>query len=198
MRRLRILPSAKADLIEILDYVARESGSLGTGQRFVAALRAQCRRLAELPGTLGRPRPELRPDIRSFPFRGYVIFFRYVGMPWKWSTFSKGIETLTITFLTMLRDVVRADSPSPCAPADGTIAAAVSGRQRVKRTATEPGPASVRSCDSSRLANSVLMRLRKPFPGVEAKHDLNFGPPCAVTIRRIADAATWRLKCGNR
>lgn len=26
---------------------------------------------------LGRPRPELRPDIRSFVFRGYVIFFRY-------------------------------------------------------------------------------------------------------------------------
>jgi toxin ParE1/3/4 len=24
-----------------------------------------------------RPRPELRSDIRSFPFKGYVIFFRY-------------------------------------------------------------------------------------------------------------------------
>jgi toxin ParE1/3/4 len=37
----------------------------------------QCRKLASLPGTLGRPRPELRPDIRSFPFKGYMIFFRY-------------------------------------------------------------------------------------------------------------------------
>ena len=26
---------------------------------------------------MGRPRPELRSDIRSFPFKGYVIFFRY-------------------------------------------------------------------------------------------------------------------------
>ena len=26
---------------------------------------------------MGRPRPELRADIRSFPFRGYMIFFRY-------------------------------------------------------------------------------------------------------------------------
>jgi toxin ParE1/3/4 len=27
-----------------------------------------------------RPRsPELRPDIRSFPFKGYLILFRYVG-----------------------------------------------------------------------------------------------------------------------
>jgi toxin ParE1/3/4 len=32
-----------------------------------------------LPGTLGRSRPELRPDIRSFAFKGYVIFFRYEG-----------------------------------------------------------------------------------------------------------------------
>jgi toxin ParE1/3/4 len=26
---------------------------------------------------LGRARPELRPDIRSFAFKGHVIFFRY-------------------------------------------------------------------------------------------------------------------------
>jgi len=35
--------------------------------------------LASLPGTLGQARPELRPDIRSTPFSGYVIFFRYEG-----------------------------------------------------------------------------------------------------------------------
>ena len=34
--------------------------------------------MAQLPSTLGRPRPELRPDLRSFPFKGYVIFFRYL------------------------------------------------------------------------------------------------------------------------
>jgi hypothetical protein len=45
----------------------------------VDALRQQCRRLASLPGTLGHPRPELRPDIRSFAFKNYVIFFRYEG-----------------------------------------------------------------------------------------------------------------------
>lgn len=39
----------------------------------------QCAKLAALPGVLGRARPELRPDIRSFAFRGYVIFFRYRG-----------------------------------------------------------------------------------------------------------------------
>lgn len=31
-----------------------------------------------LSGTLGRARPELRPDIRSFAFGNYTIFFRYL------------------------------------------------------------------------------------------------------------------------
>jgi toxin ParE1/3/4 len=73
-----MLPSAKADLVNILEYITRESGSLIVGQRFVGALRQHCRKLAALPGTLGRARPELRSDIRSVAFKRYVIFFRYV------------------------------------------------------------------------------------------------------------------------
>ncbi len=42
-------------------------------------LRAQCKKLAMLPGSLGRARPELRRDMRSFAIKGYVIFFRYEG-----------------------------------------------------------------------------------------------------------------------
>ncbi len=64
--------------MQILTYVTRESGSLPIGRRFVDQLRRKCVDLAGLPGMLGTPRPELRPDIRSFAFRGYVIFFRYV------------------------------------------------------------------------------------------------------------------------
>ena len=78
MRRLRYLPAAQRDLLDILTFVARQSGSLALAQDFVARLRRQCRHLAHLPGTLGRARPELRPDIRSFPFGNYVIFFRYL------------------------------------------------------------------------------------------------------------------------
>lgn len=33
--------------------------------------------LAELTGTLGRPRDSLSPGLRSFPCRGYLILFRY-------------------------------------------------------------------------------------------------------------------------
>jgi toxin ParE1/3/4 len=43
----------------------------------VKLLRAKCRKLASLRAKLGIARPELHVDIRSFPFRGYVIFFRY-------------------------------------------------------------------------------------------------------------------------
>jgi len=77
--RLSYLDSAKEDLVHILRYITTQSGSLALGQDFVSAIRQKCRHLADLPGTMGRPRPELREDIRSFAFRGYVIFFRYVG-----------------------------------------------------------------------------------------------------------------------
>ena len=73
-----MLPSALTDLVGILEYTTRQSGSLIVGRRFVGELRQKCRTLADLPGTLGRARTELRPDIRSAAFKGYVIFFRYV------------------------------------------------------------------------------------------------------------------------
>jgi len=75
--RIVYLASARRDFADILKYITQESGSLAIGRGFVDLLRMQCRKLASLPGTLGRPRPELRPDIRSFPFKGYMIFFRY-------------------------------------------------------------------------------------------------------------------------
>ncbi|MEI9983084.1 MAG: type II toxin-antitoxin system RelE/ParE family toxin [Aliidongia sp.] len=79
MRRLVYRAAARRDLVAIFEYIARESGSVATGRRFIGLLRQHCAKLAALPGTLGRPRPELRPEMRSFAFRGYVIFFRYHG-----------------------------------------------------------------------------------------------------------------------
>ncbi len=78
MPRLRLLESAQEDLDAIFWYLAVESRSAAIAERFVRSLRDKCAALAALPGTLGVARPELRPDLRSFPFKGYVIFFRYV------------------------------------------------------------------------------------------------------------------------
>ena len=77
MRRLLYSKAANQDLVDIARFVRHGSGSHQTAIEFVSVLRSQCRRLAELPGILGRSRPEIRPDARSFAARSYVIVFRY-------------------------------------------------------------------------------------------------------------------------
>jgi plasmid stabilization system protein ParE len=77
LRQLVLLGSALADLKDIARYIGRASGNRAIGRQFATSLHGQCEKLARLPGTLGRPRPEIRADLRSFPFRGYIIFFRY-------------------------------------------------------------------------------------------------------------------------
>lgn len=79
MRQLRFTPAADRDLIHIFDYIADASGNPETARRFTTTIEQQCSKLARLPSILGRARPELRAELHSFPFRGYVIFFRYLG-----------------------------------------------------------------------------------------------------------------------
>lgn len=77
MPRIQYLTRAKSNLKDIAHYIAAES-SLVVAQKFIGSLRAKCSNLASLPGTMGRDRPELGNGVRSFAYRGYVIFFRYV------------------------------------------------------------------------------------------------------------------------
>jgi plasmid stabilization system protein ParE len=79
MRRATFLASVRADFLAILTYIADQSGSVAVGEAFVRELRAKCHDLAGLGAAIGRARPELRADIRSFPYKGYVIFFRYAA-----------------------------------------------------------------------------------------------------------------------
>ncbi|SRR6266516_8071863 len=79
MYQLRYLEQAKNDLLQIKRYIARESGSNAVAIRYTERLRGECRRLAELPGTVGRARPELMEGVRSVPHGNYVILFRYSG-----------------------------------------------------------------------------------------------------------------------
>ena len=79
MYQLRYLAQAKDDLIAIKRYIARESGSSKTALQFTNKLREQCRKLAQLQGQIGQTRPELREELRSFPYGTYVIFFMYNG-----------------------------------------------------------------------------------------------------------------------
>ena len=79
MRRVILLASARDDLVAIGDYIQIASGSRRVAARFVKELNDHCRHMGSLPGTLGRARPDLLPDIRTAPYGNYMIFFRYVG-----------------------------------------------------------------------------------------------------------------------
>lgn len=77
MRRYRVSRAAARALEDIANYIGEQSGDLERGAAFVATLRAQCEKLATLPGLIGRSRPDLGAEARSFPYGSYIIVFRY-------------------------------------------------------------------------------------------------------------------------
>lgn len=68
-------PQAVRDLDEIYNYVA-SSDMLAAGE-LLDRLTALFRKLSVMPG-LGRNRPEIKQNIRSFPTGKYVIYYRVV------------------------------------------------------------------------------------------------------------------------
>src|SRR5512145_1802614 len=73
MARLTITESARADLREIRDYIAKDNPA--AARRVVERLRAQARNLAATPG-IGRSRRDLRLDLFSFPVGRHILFYR--------------------------------------------------------------------------------------------------------------------------
>jgi len=73
MTRLIIAPEARQDLREIRDYIAQDNPV--AARRVVTRLRDMARALAAAPA-LGRERPELGADIRSFVADRHVLFYR--------------------------------------------------------------------------------------------------------------------------
>jgi toxin ParE1/3/4 len=91
MARILTTHEADDDLVEAAEFIARDS--LTAAERFVDQVAARYSRLAEAPG-LGRPREDLGPGIRSYPFKTYLIFYREV---------QGGIEV--VRFLSGYRDI---------------------------------------------------------------------------------------------
>jgi toxin ParE1/3/4 len=77
-------PRAFVDLADIWAFIAEDS--LTHADRFAALIDSQFRALARQPH-MGRSRPELAADLRSFPFGRYIIF--YVPIP-------KGVEIVRV------------------------------------------------------------------------------------------------------
>lgn len=65
-------PRAKADLVEIWDYIADDSEN--RADAFIETINQKLAVLAERPN-IGRARDELGKNIRSFPVGRYVIFY---------------------------------------------------------------------------------------------------------------------------
>lgn len=69
---IRRSPNAKADLIEIWQYVARHDEL--AADRLLDRLQAVFDMLLEQPEA-GRARPELHEGLRSFPVGNYVVYY---------------------------------------------------------------------------------------------------------------------------
>lgn len=77
MRELRYTLRARRDLVQIRRYIAKRSDSKRVAAGFIAKLRAHCKFLAELPGTMGRARPDLDERLRTSTFGSFIIVFQY-------------------------------------------------------------------------------------------------------------------------
>lgn len=79
-----VRPRARIDIDAIWDYVAKDS--VAQADALVDRLSAKFKLLANQPD-LGRPRDDLMPNLRSFPFERYIVFYCPV---------SDGIEILRV------------------------------------------------------------------------------------------------------
>jgi toxin ParE1/3/4 len=65
-------PQAALDILDIWDYIAQDNQD--AADRWVDEISATFDLLATQP-LMGRSRPDLADDLRSHPFRRYVIFY---------------------------------------------------------------------------------------------------------------------------
>jgi toxin ParE1/3/4 len=71
----RLSPQAKTDIEAVGDYIAADS--LTNARRFIERLTQKFVALDRNP-MIGRARPELRSDLRSFAYGAYLILYRAV------------------------------------------------------------------------------------------------------------------------
>jgi toxin ParE1/3/4 len=70
---LRVSPEAEQDLLDIWLFIADDSPA--NADAFLDRLAAAAQRIADF-SDLGRERPELAHELRSFPLDRYVLFYR--------------------------------------------------------------------------------------------------------------------------
>ena len=73
MAQILFTPIATDDLEQIWVYIA-ENARKETANKFLLEIKKKCEMIAEFPES-GRVRHELLINLRSFPFKKYVIFY---------------------------------------------------------------------------------------------------------------------------
>lgn len=73
MASLFFAPSARQDLLDIFDYIARDKPTAAAN--WIDKIEEKCKLIATSPG-FGERRPEYGADIRSSVVGRYVIFYR--------------------------------------------------------------------------------------------------------------------------
>jgi toxin ParE1/3/4 len=71
----RLSPQARSELEAIGDHIAEDSPA--NAQRFIVRLTEKFTALRRNPH-IGRARPDLRRDLRSFPYGAYLILYRII------------------------------------------------------------------------------------------------------------------------
>ena len=69
-------PEATADLLEIGQFIAEQSGSERTAIRLLDSIDEKCKFLARHPYA-AEARPDLAPKVRVSPVGNYVVIYRY-------------------------------------------------------------------------------------------------------------------------
>jgi toxin ParE1/3/4 len=71
----RLRPEAEADIEAIALYISEDSPA--AARRWFDEMHLRCKRIGEMPG-MGIARPDVRPDLRTFPPGNYLILYREI------------------------------------------------------------------------------------------------------------------------
>ncbi|UXN61833.1 type II toxin-antitoxin system RelE/ParE family toxin [Phyllobacterium zundukense] len=72
---VRLRPQAETDIERIVLYIAEDSPT--AARRWYDEIYDLCGRVGEMP-RMGTARPEVRPDLRTFPMGNYLVLYREI------------------------------------------------------------------------------------------------------------------------
>jgi toxin ParE1/3/4 len=73
-KKAGVAPQARADLRNIWNYIVKESGNVLAANNVIDAISQRFHLISQYP-RIGRARDDLRPGLRSFPVRQYLIHY---------------------------------------------------------------------------------------------------------------------------